>query len=194
MLKRHVLLLALAFISQAGLWAASPATYKIKSHEISMEGTSNLHGWTASVEKATGTFSFTVDNGAIISLQEASLRFDAESIKGSEGRRMDVKIYEALDTSKNPSISFAMREVTSLTGTAGRYNIGVRGVLTVAGVPRVVDLTTSGRLLPNGDLEFSGNHKVKMTDHKVSPPTAMLGAMRTGDEVNLKFKVILQAQ
>ncbi len=193
MQNKHFILLAIVVFLHIPLFAVSPATYKIKTHEISMEGTSNLHDWTASVEKATGTFSFTVENGAIVNLVDASIRFDAESIKGSEGRRMDAKIYEALETSKNPSISFAMREVLSITGSAGRYSIGVRGVLTVAGVARVVDLTTTGRLLPNGDLEFSGNHKVKMTDHKVSPPTAMLGALRTGDEVSLKFKVILQS-
>jgi len=46
-------------------------------------------------------------------------------------------------------------------------------------------------VLPNGDIEFSGTKKLRMTDYKVDPPTAMLGALTTGDEVILQFKVVL---
>ncbi len=171
---------------------AAQTTYRIKSHEIRIEGTSNIQSWTADVEKVSGSFSFSLENGKVTELHEASLRVESGSIIGSEGRMMNNKIYDALDIKQHPTITFTLREVLSLAENPGTTRISTRGVLTVAGVSRLISLHTIGRVLPNGDLEFSGTHKVKMSDHSVSPPTAMLGALRTGDEVTLNFKIVLQ--
>lgn len=173
------------------LFAMSQKTYQIKSHEIVIEGTSNIQSWTADVEKAGGTFSFSLEEGKIVELHEASIRVEAESIIGSEGSMMNKKIYDALDVKKHPVITFTLREVVSLNENPGTARINTRGVLTIAGVSKMITLNTVGRLLSNGDLEFSGSQKITMSDHQVKPPTAMLGALRTGDEVTLNFKVIL---
>ncbi len=185
--------LILSILLMVPILLAAQTSYRIKSHEIKIEGTSNIQSWTADVEKVSGTFSFSLENGKVTELHEASLRIEAESIIGSEGRMMNSKINDALDTKKHPTITFTLREVLSLAENPGTARISTRGVLTVAGVSRLITLNTVGRALPNGDLEFSGTHKVKMTDHSVSPPTAMLGALRTGDEVTLNFKIVLQS-
>ncbi len=175
------------------LFVASQTNYRIKSHEISIAGTSNIQSWTAEVEKVSGTFSITIEDGKIAELHDANLRVDAGSIIGSEGRMMNNKIYDALDIKNHPAITFTLREVLSLAENPGTARVSSRGVLTIAGVSRLITLNTTGRVLPNGDLEFSGTQKVNMSDHRVSPPTAMLGALRTGDEVTLNYKVVLQA-
>lgn len=193
MLKNNFFLFAFILLWQVPLFGSSPVKYQIKSHEFKIEGTSNLQSWTADVEQVNGTFSLTVDNGRITDLQDVNLRIDANSIKGSEGRRMDSKIYESLDTSTHPNITFVLRDVTSLAENPSSYRVSARGVLTVAGVSRVVSLNTVGRVLPNGDLEFSGSQKIKMSDFRISPPTALLGALRTGDEITLNYKVVLQS-
>jgi polyisoprenoid-binding protein YceI len=193
MFKNSFSLFALILLWQVPLFASSPVNYRIKSHEFQIEGTSNLQSWTADVERVNGTFSLVVDNGKIKELNDVSLRIDANSIKGSEGRRMDSKIYESLDTGSHPSITFVLRDVTSLAENPGTYRISTRGVLTVAGVSRVVNLNSVGRVLPNGDLEFSGSQKINMSDFRISPPTALLGALRTGDEITLNYKVVLQS-
>lgn len=191
--KRSIQILSIVLLAQAPLFASSPETYRIKSHDILIEGTSNVQSWTAEVQKVSGTFSVTVENGVIQGLSQVDLQMDANSIKGSEGRRMDSKIYDALDTSSHPSITFTLRDVTSLAEAPGSYRIASRGVLTIAGVSRVVNLNTVGRVLPNGEMEFSGTQTIKMSDHRVSPPTALLGALKTGDEVTLNYKVVLQS-
>jgi polyisoprenoid-binding protein YceI len=193
MLRISFFITAIFLLMQAPLFASTPVKYQIKSHDFQIEGTSNLQSWTADVEQVNGTFSLTVDNGRITDLQDVSLRIDANSIKGSEGRRMDSKIYESLDTSAHPTITFVLRDVTSLAESPGSHSVSTRGVLTVAGVSRVVNLNTVGRVLPNGDLEFTGSQKIKMSDFRISPPTALLGALRTGDEITLNYKVVLQS-
>jgi polyisoprenoid-binding protein YceI len=174
-------------------FVASQTNYRVKSHEIRIEGTSNIQSWSADVEKVNGTFSLTLEDGKIAKLHDVSLSIEAGSIIGSEGRMMNSKIYDALDIKNHPTITFALREVLSLSENPGTARISSRGVLTIAGVSRLVTLNTAGRVLPNGDLEFTGTQKVKMSDHRISPPTAMLGALRTGDEVTLNYKVVLQS-
>lgn len=166
-------------------------SYKLKSHEITMDGTSNLMAWTAKVEQAKGTFRIRVEDGKITDVLSANLTVEAESIKGSEGKSMDSKIYEALNTRRHPQISFVLREVISLYENPGTFRLSTRGVLTVSGVSRNIQLDTVGKVLPNGDLEFTGTHKVDMTEHDVKPPTAMFGLLRTGEVIDLKFKVVL---
>lgn len=174
--------------------AISQSTYKIKSHEIKIEGTSNLQSWSADVEKASGTFRIQLEDGKIVRVDEATVVMDATSIKGSEGRRMDNKIYESLNTKSQPNITFNLRDIVALRENPGTARINANGVITVAGVSKVANLNTVGKVLPNGDIEFTGSQVIRMTDHRVSPPTALLGALKTGDEVTVVYRIVLNAQ
>jgi polyisoprenoid-binding protein YceI len=184
-----IILLWLAFIP---LSVFSQDTYIVKSHEVIFEGTSNLQSWSAGVNELNGSFTIAVENGKITEVSDAMINIEAGSIDGSEGRRMNTKIYEALDIKNNPRISFILREVNSLAENPGTFRLNTKGVLTIAGVSRNVPLHVVGRVLPNGEVEFTGSQKILMSDHRVTPPTAMLGALRTGDEVILNYKVVLQ--
>lgn len=166
--------------------------YQIKSHEVLIKGTSNLQSWSAEVEQLQGEFILSLEEGRIVEIETVQLSVDATSIKGSEGRRMDSKIYEALKTESHPEITFVLRDVLSLAENPGTARVTSRGVLTVAGVSRVTEVFTVGVVRPDGDIEFSGTHSIRMTDYRMKPPTAMFGALRTGDEVELKFTVILE--
>ncbi len=166
-------------------------TYQVKSHSIVVEGTSNLHDWTASAEQANGSFKVNVDDGKIASINAVELKVDANSLKSSKGNIMNSKIIEALKAKKNPYISFKSTGGT-VSEKSGAYKITANGVLTIAGTSQNVTVDALGKVLPNGDIEFTGAKKLKMTDYKVDPPTAMLGTMTTGNEVTLTFKVVLK--
>lgn len=167
------------------------STFEVKSHSIVVAGTSNLHDWTANAEKVNGNVKVKVDNGKIAAVQNVDLRVDAKSLKGSKGSIMDSKIEDALNADKNPYIQFKSTG-GSVTEKSGSYKVSANGVLTIAGVSQNVTVDAVGKVLPNGDIEFSGTKKLKMTDYKVDPPKAMLGTLTTGDEITLSFKVILE--
>lgn len=190
MLQKMKIFLVVLIVS-APIWAQSQITYQIKSHEITIDGTSNLQSWSADIENASGTIEVMLEDGKITEVKNVNIRVDATSIKGSEGRLMNSKIYETLDTGRHPSINFVLREVLTLAENPGTARMRTRGVLTVAGVSRVIELQTVGRVLPNGDLEFSGTQNIKMSDHRMKPPTAMFGALRTGDEVEVSYRVVV---
>ncbi len=187
--KTKILLLAVIILGS--LTVEAQQTYQIKTHDITIDGTSNLQSWSADIEKASGTIEVVIEDGKITSVKNANIRIDATSIKGSEGRMMNSKINETLDTRNNPNINFVLREVLTLAENPGTARMTTRGVMTIAGVSRVVELNTVGRVLPNGDLEFSGTQKINMTDYRMKPPTAMFGALRTGEEVEISYKVVV---
>lgn len=169
----------------------SQNTYIIKSCSIVVAGTSNIHDWTAEVGKSSGIFKLKVEKGKVASVQSVDLKVDAQSLTGSKGSIMNSKIKDALKSKKNPFITY---ESTSITVTDRSVNSKVvaNGVLNIAGTPQNVSIEVTGKVLPNGDIEFSGTKKLKMTDYKVEPPKAMLGALTTANDVTLTFKVILK--
>jgi hypothetical protein len=48
------------------------------------------------------------------------------------------------------------------------------------------------RWVADGSISFAGSKKLKMTDYKIKPPTALLGSLTTGDEVEIVFQVTLK--
>ncbi|MGI8893418.1 MAG: hypothetical protein ACR2GN_08150, partial [Bacteroidia bacterium] len=43
--------------------------------------------------------------------------------------------------------------------------------------------------IKNGQIIFEGTLPVKMTNHKIDPPTAMLGVVKSGDDTTVSFNV-----
>lgn len=170
--------------------AFSQQNYEVKQHSLVVEGTSNLHDWTATAENVSGNLKLKVDNGKITAINGIDVKVDATSLKASKGSIMESKIDDALKVKKNPYILFKSTGGT-INDKTGAYKITTNGVLTIAGVSKNISLDAVGKVLPNGQIEFSGSKKLKMTDYKVEPPKAMLGSLTTGDEITLNYKVVV---
>lgn len=171
---------------------AQTTVYEVKSHSLRVEGTSNLHDWHADVEKMKGTLKFKVEDGKIADLEGLTIEVDARSFKASRGNIMNSKINDALNSKKFPAIKYELTKVNSLTEKSGVYTISTTGQLFVSGVARTVTIEAEGRQKPDGSVEFTGSQTIRMSDYNVSPPTAMFGALTTGDQVTLKYSVVLQ--
>jgi polyisoprenoid-binding protein YceI len=187
-IRNKIFLILLVFLPFAGI---AQTQYRVKSHDVTIEGTSNLQSWTADVKDVNGTIEFIIKDNEIREITDARFQINSRSIEGSEGRRMNSKIYESLEVEKHPQIRFDLREVRSIAENPGRFHINARGVLTVAGESKVIEMRPTARILPNGDVEITGNQEVLMSDFGISPPTALLGALRTGDQVNIVYKLVL---
>ncbi len=188
---KWVLLVSVAFLP---ISIRAQALFEISSHSMSVAGTSNLHDWTAEVEKINGTFKVTVEGGKLVDIQDLQVTADAQSFKSSKGSIMNSKINDALNSKKHPRITYKLSKVDKISESASGYKVNTTGILTIAGVNQTVSLEATGKVMLNGNIEFSGTKKIKMTDYKVEPPTAMFGALTTGDEVTLNFKVVLKAK
>jgi polyisoprenoid-binding protein YceI len=79
-----------------------------------------------------------------------------------------------------------------LNARGGNYDINTTGYLTIAGTTNKIDLYALGKVGSDGSITFSGSKKLKMTDYKIKPPTALMGTMTTGDEIEIVFQVTLK--
>ncbi len=170
----------------------SSISYTIdKSTKITIEGTSNVHDWVAHVNKVTGGVEFGVSDDGLIRINECNVNIDVESIKSEKGSIMDNKMFKALKGKEHPSITFKLKSIGSMEKTSSGFKSKVYGYLTVAGTTKVIGFDVVGTELANGNYEVKGSEKLKMTSYNVDPPTAMMGAMTTGDDITIKFQTIL---
>ena len=188
-LSRFIFILGVTLAATQGY---SQAGYKVKTYNMEVAGTSNLHDWTASVEKISGTLKVTAESGKALDIKDVELIFDAKSLKGSKGSIMDSKIKDALKSEKFPTIQFKLNQIENTSFQGGTSHIKATGLLTISGTNRPISLSTTGKLLPNGEIEITGSSKLKMSDFKIDPPTAMLGTLKTADEVTVTFKLVFQ--
>ena len=101
---------------------------------------------------------------------------------------MDRTAYSAIDADKHTSIRFELTSVRNITAT----QILATGTLTVAGNSRPVTIRTGYRVNGNA-VQFVGSHSIKFTQFDVDPPTALLGSVKTGDDLQIAFDVNFNA-
>ena len=157
-----------------------------------IKGTSNLHDWESTAKEVRANGSATVATGVLKSIQSLQVEIPVKMIKSAKGSIMDNKTYDALKANSNPNIVYKLEKVTSLNKKGDAYDINTSGYLSIAGATNKIDLYVSGKVGGDGSLTFSGSKKLKMTDYKIKPPTALLGTMTTGDEIEIVFQVSLK--
>ncbi|MES2764698.1 MAG: YceI family protein [Bacteroidota bacterium] len=155
--------------------------------ELKVSGTSSLHDWTMKSSKGSGkaTFTVSVDGNEIQGISALQVVINVQTLKSGKGG-MDDKAYEALKAKNNKNITFTLTEMKSLKQSGDAITFTAVGDLTVAGVKRPVTLTGKGKAGAE-TFQFEGSTKVKMTDFKIEPPTAVFGTIKTGDEITLSF-------
>jgi polyisoprenoid-binding protein YceI len=183
--SRSAKIIALSFVLTS-CFALNAQVLKInpKSFNMTILGTTNVHDFKSKVTQAKGEA--VVNAGK--ELQSLVIEIPVRSIKSGE-KLMDTKTYETFDVDKNPNITFKLTEVNSLHVDGNQMNVTLSGNLSMAGVTRKISLKSTGKLSNPGVYEFVGSVALKMTDFKMRPPTAMMGLMKVGDGVTLKFDV-----
>lgn len=162
--------------------------FSLKTHQLTVKGTSSLHDWESSVEKIECSGSLSLSGESLTDLSDVTVKIPVKAIKSTKGKMMDNKTWEAFNYEKNPVITFKLnQEQIDVAGGS----IVASGLLTMAGTSRPIDLKLRFKILPEGDLKITGSHKLKMSDFKMEPPTAMMGTIKVGDDVEVVFDLVL---
>lgn len=186
-LPNYYMLLIASIMLVGSLSVTTAQTLKInaQSSTMTISGTTNVHNFQSKVTQISGDL---VINGKKV--QSLKVEVPVKSIKSNE-KLMDKKTYEAFDAEKHPTITFQLIDAVVQKATAEDIDVVLTGNLTMAGVSKKISINTTGKALKAGTLQFTGSVGLKMTDFKMKPPTAMLGMMKVGDAITLKFSVIL---
>lgn len=172
------------------LFNYAQATFKGKQNKMSVLGTSTLHEWESEVTQVESKGVVTVEKNQLTEIKDVQVKILVTSIKSTKGKTMDNKTYEAFDSDKNPNILYKLTS-TKITASGAEYSVAATGNLTMAGTTKSIDMTAKAKVLSNGDVQITGEKKLNMKDFKMVPPTAMMGAIKVGEEVTVKFDIIL---
>ena len=157
---------------------------------IILEGTSNIHDWHMNSDK--GVFNLVVDeNNSKISALKFAL--PVESLK-SEHAGLDKNTYKALRTKKFATINFVASDVTAKQVSDRSFIIKSNGKLTISGVTKNILLTATASIGSDNTITYSGSYSLNMTDYEVEPPTIMLGAIKTGNAVTIKYNMLVKGK
>lgn len=166
-------------------------TYRVDDFQMSVSGTSSLHDWTSSVTDLSGQAEITMKNGILTDIPSLNLKIRVEGIESTKGRIMDNKTYKALESDDHPYITFRLSKLAVKNQADKQITVTATGNLTIAGKTRSVSLDAQGTKQGNA-IHFKGSKDLKMTDFGIDPPTAMLGALKTGDDITIDYSLALK--
>lgn len=190
MKNKASLILTTALVLPFLLWIpVRPHT--LKSFKMSIAGTSSLHKWESSVSAATIKSDIVINEAGLEAINSLSFEADAKAVKSTHGSAMDKKTWESLKADQYSKISYQLSKIESITPVSGEYDIKTLGNLTIAGVKQAISMTVKGKILSNGSLSIKGSKALKMTDFKINPPTALMGTLKTGNDITISFDIVL---
>lgn len=167
------------------------ATLNLKAQEtltldakpaLAISGTSTLHDWTMTSTTATGKMVAVLEGAKLDKITSLSIDMPAETIKSGKGG-MDKNAYKALKTGQHKNVKFDLKQAVK---TATGFNL--KGTFVIAGTAKEVTIPVKATSA-GGKHTLSGDYSFKLTDYKITPPTAMMGTIKTGDAVKISFTV-----
>lgn len=170
-MKRVPSFLAIAILTVSTV-IAQPFT---SASRMWVDGTSTIHDWTIETQRVDGRIQA---KGAVV--DSVSMNIGVRSFKSGKSG-MDDKVYEALQAARHANIHVRTGRV-DLTSGSGT----VQATVTIAGTTKTLPVTVT-RTVSGATASYTGQIAFKMSDFKVSPPTAMLGAIKAGDAITLRF-------
>lgn len=152
---------------------------------VLIKGTSTLHDWESTVEKTEAKL--VVNNLNDVDIETLNVNVEVLSIKSGK-KLMDKLTYKALKAKEHPVITFIFKKGEIVNESTNFIDIKLMGDLTIAGVTKNVFVVTKINKLGN-TIVLKGSHQLKMTDFGIKPPRALLGTIKTGDEITIEFNL-----
>lgn len=155
---------------------------------IVVTGTSTLHDWSMKTSKGECNAVFTINAaGQLSGLTSLSFAIPSQALK-SDHSGMDKNAYKALRSDKAATITYNLTSAS----VAGDGTVKCQGKLSIAGGTFETDLVAVAKLNADKTISVKGNKKISMKDFKIDPPTFMMGTIKTGNDINLKFELTLK--
>ena len=184
--------------------AAQSRALAVDTAKVTIDGTSNVHAWTASTTTvrltrvqlaegvaAPGFWQAVVKPGGLAAFELAIPAATLQSAKAD----LDKNMHKALNVKEHADITFRLvrlepKGLGAEASAKAAPSLRAVGLLKIAGVEKEVafDLRTERR---DSSLAVNGEVELLMTDFGIAPPKAMLGMLRTDPKVKITFETVL---
>jgi len=153
-----------------------------------IKGTSSLHDWEMNLKAFNSDFQLNQEGSSIKAFDNVTFTCKANDIK-SESSLMDKKAYEALKADDFPEIRFSGMSGTGLVADGRNITGTLKGRLNVAGETQDVTIPFNGTFTDSKTININASTDLTMSSFNITPPTAMLGALKTGDKISVSFSL-----
>lgn len=181
-----------AFIVITATWAmantVAAQTYVVKSYDMKISGTSNMHDWSMKAKDVTVNSVWNISPGKISDISGLEFTMPVKGLKSSSDL-MDSRTYSTLKADKHQKINFKLTAADVIPQAGNQYLIKATGNLTIGGVTKQVVLLANGVMNNDKLITVTGKQKIKMSDWSIKAPSFMLGAMKVGDEVTIEYNL-----
>jgi len=152
-----------------------------------IQGTSSLHDWEMISQSCKGALQLDID-GQPLDIENIQLKVRVTSLKSGK-KIMDKKCYDALKHEDFPDIIYRFKNISNIKSQGPNvYNARLEGSLDIAGVSKTVHIDIEIQK-KNGMITLNGTKPMKMSDFKVEPPKALLGTLKTGNDITIIFNL-----
>ncbi len=192
---KHVLTIAVLLAAIAAT-AGAQQTQKLLLEPgtvLTVSGTSTIKAFTCKTSQLDATV--IVDKGYTRDLTKiarpiVSVRVEipAKSLECGN-KTMNNHMYKALKTDKNPTIVYTMSGYDLFNGTMSGFSAKTTGTLTIAGKEKTVVMDVKAERVEETKATAKGEQSILLTDFGIKPPSLMLGTMRVGNEIKIKFNL-----
>jgi len=154
---------------------------------IKIQGTSSLHDWEEDVQEFDVNLKLVMTDNKVSDIRDVSVVMKSASIE-SGNSIMNSKTHSALKADQHPEIEFKLITVDNLIKQGHNFTGVVTGDLTIAGKTKRIKLDFQGS---NGGkiITIKGSKEFKMSEFNIDPPTALMGTLKTADEITISFNL-----
>jgi polyisoprenoid-binding protein YceI len=195
---KKILLMAAAAVGLGATAAVAqgPSAIRLRlepGSEITIEGTSTLHDFHCKTDKILAYVdvdpAYTKDLTKVAKpLVSVKVNIVAKTLTCGNGT-MDNNMYKTLKTDQFQLIKYTMSGYDLLEATSSSFSANTKGTLQIAGQDKPVDMKINAARLAEGKASAEGEETIKLTDFGIDPPSFMLGRLKVGNEVKVKFNL-----
>lgn len=161
--------------------------FRLQNLNLAVTGTSTLHDWEIKSAKGQAEVNLELASDKLTGITGLNFSIPAESLK-SGNNMMDNNTYKALKTDKFKTINYVLTAGSVSQVNATTFQIKTNGKLTIAGTSKETDLVATAKYnAADKSYTIVGEKKIKMSNWGVKPPTVMMGTIKTGDDITIKY-------
>ncbi len=166
------------------------SVYKLtpnKNAKITVNGKSNVHDWemTSTGIESQGVFKFN-SRDELTGLSAFNFSVLAKSLKSGKSS-MDGRTYKSMKADEFPKINYKLTFAEVTMVQANKYSIQTTGLLTIVGKTQSISMKVMALVNADQTISCHGTEKLMLTDYGIEPPSFMLGAMKVGNDLIIKF-------
>ena len=177
--------------------AQSKMTVRPES-KVTLAGSSNVHDWACNSSTLNATIELDSNyatkplSSIARPITKVVVNIPVKTLKCGHGK-MDDNMYKALKADEFPEIRYVLGEyeVNATETSADKFSALTTGEITVAGKTITTKIPITAIRKEGGSMIGEGTARLLISDFGIKPPVAMLGTLRTRNEITVTFNVLL---